>query len=78
MADNNYKYIWRCAKCSHHFVNIREMDGLIKQEKKCPKCKSVNLLTLVNGQINIQCKCYDPNLDNYNYQEGSGELPYPD
>jgi len=60
MPDNDYKYIWRCAKCSNHFANIQEAEGLIKIEKKCPKCKSLNILTLSNKEIIIHCKCFDP------------------
>jgi len=65
MSDNNYNYIWRCAKCSSHFVNITKMDGVLKQEKKCPKCKSLNIITLGNKEIFIHCKFFNPNMKNY-------------
>jgi phage FluMu protein Com len=77
MTAGPYKYIWRCAKCANHLVNISQMDGMIKQEKKCPKCKSINILTLANGELFIHCQFYNPRLqnysdeipDNYSYQE---------
>lgn len=77
MPDNVYKYIWRCAKCSSHFTNITKMDGILKQEKKCPKCKSLNILTLANREIFIHCKFYDPNINDYG-NEMSSNYPYPE
>ncbi len=65
MSENNYNYIWRCAKCSNHFANISKMEGVIRQEKKCPKCKSLNILTLGNKEIFIHCKFFNPNINDY-------------
>lgn len=77
MPEQTYQFIWRCANCSSHFANIARVDGIIKQEKKCPKCKSVNQLTLTNKEIMIRCKLYDPAtqgyteemIENHHYQE---------
>lgn len=66
MGNNAYKYTWRCIKCTYHFSNIHGTDGMIKQEKKCPKCKSINLITLTNKDIYIHCKFYDPQICAYN------------
>lgn len=63
MSENNYKYIWRCAKCSSHFANIISLEGDLKQEKKCPKCKSLNSLNLNNKEITIHCKQSEDNED---------------
>lgn len=65
MSDNSYNYIWRCAKCSNHFANITKMEGILKQEKKCPKCKSLNQITLGNREIFIHCKFFDPQINSY-------------
>jgi phage FluMu protein Com len=61
------KYIWRCAKCTYHFSNVVKMDGVLKQEKKCPKCKCVNMLTMSNSEIYIQCKSPEDDLGGYEY-----------
>lgn len=66
MANGNYKYVWRCAKCSNHFANIHRSEGIIKMEKKCPKCKSVNSLTLTEKEVYMQCRLYDPRINDYN------------
>lgn len=66
MSDQQNRYIWRCAKCTNHLGNILETDGFIKIEKKCNKCKSLNLLTLTNKEIYIQCKIFDPRTNGYN------------
>jgi len=50
------EFIWRCAKCTCHFANIMKFAGFIKQEKKCPKCKSLNILTIKDKEIYIQCQ----------------------
>ncbi|MFH1412404.1 MAG: hypothetical protein ABIG10_00005 [bacterium] len=71
MPDNNYKYIWRCAKCSYHFANVINLGGSLKQEKKCPKCKSINTLTLTDKEILLQCKYAEKEEeipDSYQYQ----------
>ena len=65
MQENSYLYIWRCAKCTNHFANINKMDGMIKQEKKCPKCKSLNQLTLTDKEIFIHCKLFDQKINSY-------------
>jgi len=56
MLDQQPFYTFRCAKCSCHFSNILEFNGLIKVEKKCPKCKALNIITISNKEIDIQCK----------------------
>jgi hypothetical protein len=53
------------------------MDGILRQEKKCPKCKSLNVLTLGNREIFLHCKFYDPNINSYT-DEMSGSYPYPE
>lgn len=68
VQDNSYKYIWRCAKCSNHFANINGVSGMLKQEKKCPKCKSLNVLTLTEKEIFIHCKFFDNNINDYNHE----------
>ncbi|MCK5061429.1 hypothetical protein KAR28_02675 [Candidatus Parcubacteria bacterium] len=76
MSEIAYKYIWRCVKCGSHFVNIHKADGVLKQEKKCSKCKSVNTITLTDKEIYIHCRFYDP--QNSGYQEESSETySYP-
>ena len=77
MAENAYNYIWRCAKCSCHFTNITKMDGILKQEKKCPKCKTLNILTLGSNEIFIHCKFFDRNTNNYQ-AEFERNYPYPE
>lgn len=74
MANSDYKYVWRCAKCTYHFSNIAQADGVVKQEKKCPKCKSINFLTLTNKEIIIQCRLFDRDTNGY---EGQLEENYP-
>ncbi len=76
MPENSYIFIWRCAKCTNHFASINQMNGVIKQEKKCPKCKSLNFLTLTEKEIFIHCKCFDP--DNNNFYELEKSYPYPE
>lgn len=70
MPENNYKYIWRCAKCSAHFANIIKLEGNIKQEKKCPKCKALNILNLNNKEMMIICRQHEEGETeiNSNYQ----------
>jgi phage FluMu protein Com len=63
--SENHLYIWRCVKCNNHFANIDNADGLIKQEKKCPKCKSINTLKFEKKEILISCKFYDPVRKSY-------------
>ena len=65
MSRENYVYMWRCAKCFYHFANIAKVEGLLKEEKKCPKCKALNVLTLTSKEINLSCKLYDPSIDGY-------------
>jgi len=65
MVEDVYKYIWRCAKCYCHFANINRMKGVLKLEKKCPKCKSLNELTLSSQEIYIHCKFFDSNTNEY-------------
>ena len=65
MSDQANTYIWRCARCSYHFVNVSQVEGMVKEEKKCPKCKSLNIITITAKDINIQCKLYDPSVNGY-------------
>ena len=76
MSDCEIKYIWRCAKCSNHFANISQSEGFIKQEKKCPKCKSINFLTLTQKEIYINCKFFDPRTNGYT-EELEDNYSYP-
>ena len=78
MTNNYYKYIWRCARCSYHFATITKTDGIIKQEKKCPKCKSLNTLTLSDKNIFINCKLFDSHIDNYNLDIEESRYPFPE
>jgi phage FluMu protein Com len=67
MADEIYKYVWRCVRCSNHFANISFSTGTLKEEKKCPKCKSINYLTLNNGDIYVHCRQLESGIsDNEN------------
>ena len=75
MPGGSYNYIWRCAKCSCHFSNVTKMDGILKQEKKCPKCKSLNELTLSNNEIFIHCRFYNHDKNNYS-EEFMENYPY--
>jgi phage FluMu protein Com len=34
------------------------MDGSVKMEKKCPRCKAVNVVAFINEEISIKCKLY--------------------
>lgn len=74
MANTNYTYMWRCAKCFCHFANIARVEGLLKEEKKCPKCKALNILTLTSKEIIINCKLFDPSINSY----GNAEEVYGD
>lgn len=76
--SENYGYTWRCAKCFYHFANIDRVQGILKQEKKCPKCKSLNILTLTPKQIIIECKFYDPATNGYATEENNGDYPFKD
>ena len=78
MSNGSYNFIWRCTKCSNHFANITKMDGTIKQEKKCPKCKSVNTITLTNNEIFIQCKLHDSDINNGCRNDFENNSPYPE
>lgn len=51
------------------------MQGILKQEKKCPKCKSLNTLTLGSKEIFIHCKFFDPGTNNY-HEDKSESYPY--
>ncbi len=76
MNECAHKFIWRCINCSNHFANIDKMEGMLKQDKKCPKCKSINILTLTKKEIFIHCKCFDPSTNGYNYEQDQHH-PYP-
>ena len=65
MSEDTFKYIWRCAKCSYHFTSISRVEGVLRQEKKCPKCKSLNILTLTDKEIIIHCKLFDRQANEY-------------
>lgn len=64
-GDSSYDYIWRCAKCSCHFSNIIKVDGVLKQEKKCSKCKALNILSLTKEEIAIVCRIVQPGVGSY-------------
>lgn len=64
-------FMWRCAKCSNHFANITKTQGIIKQEKKCPKCKWLNIITLTEKEIFIQCKPGEQPPENF-FNETNG------
>ena len=66
MASSDYKHMWRCIKCGNHFANIQNSEGLVKMEKKCPKCKSLNSLTLTDKEVYMQCRFYDQRINGYN------------
>lgn len=69
-------YIWRCAKCSSHFANITKIEGFIKQEKKCSKCKSLNSLSISKKEIFVHCKFFDPGPNTYGeLAEGNDSYP---
>lgn len=53
------------------------MDGILKQEKKCPKCKSLNILTLGNREIFIHCKFFNRDANAYQ-EEFERNYPYPE
>lgn len=76
MSEASYKYIWRCAKCASHFVSISRVEGVLRQEKKCPKCKSLNSLTLTEKEIIIHCRLFEP--QDSCFREESENYPYPD
>jgi phage FluMu protein Com len=73
MLDQQPYYTLRCGKCSSHFSNILEFNGLIKLEKKCPKCKALNIFTLSNKEIIVQCKMADSNTPDHDNDLPSGE-----
>jgi phage FluMu protein Com len=64
MTAEQCKYMWRCVKCSNHFASIMHLDGIVRIEKKCPKCKCVNLLNYSNGEISLKCKISSPEVNN--------------
>ncbi|MFH1822223.1 MAG: hypothetical protein ABH830_00820 [Patescibacteria group bacterium] len=76
MSETTYKYIWRCARCTSHFSNIYKTQGMLKQEKKCSKCKSLNTLTLTDKEIFIHCRFFDPRTNGYQ-EEIEENFPYP-
>ena len=63
MSNHAVQHIWRCSKCSCHMANIITAVGRIRLEKKCPKCKSLNIITITNKELTSQCKYYDPNIN---------------
>lgn len=70
MKDKQYKFIWRCSKCSNHLLNVVEAEGVIKQEKKCSKCKAINYLSFQNDNLSVGCNT-DPERDYYLKQKQS-------
>ena len=70
MPDQTNTYIWRCARCSYHFANLSKVDGLVKEEKKCPRCKSLNILTITSKEMILQCKFFDPQTNGYGEEYG--------
>jgi len=75
MNNNICGYIWRCAKCSYYFTNITEIDGTLKLEKKCPKCKSVNQITLGKKELFIHCHFFDLKTNGY-YEENEEMIEF--
>lgn len=71
MHEAGVKYMWRCVKCASHFANIMRLDGTVSMEKKCPKCKCVNVLNHRNGEISLKCKICDTEANN-NFENGYG------
>ena len=63
MSNGNLKFIWRCVNCSNHFANVEKMNSQLKLEKKCSKCKSINILTLSGKEIFIKCKIFEPEIN---------------
>jgi len=76
MAEVNYQYIWRCAKCSNHFASILSLVGGLKLEKKCPKCKSLNTLTINNKEIFVHCRQVELADGSGNVDESDGQYLY--
>ncbi|KKQ77184.1 MAG: hypothetical protein US99_C0046G0009 [Candidatus Daviesbacteria bacterium GW2011_GWF2_38_6] len=46
----------RCLKCTCHFSNILKVAGMVKIEKKCSRCKCLNVITMTDKDITINCK----------------------
>ena len=76
MNENSYKYLWRCAKCSNHLASMIMMEGNVRIEKKCTKCKSLNILNLANKEISIHCKFFDQKTNGY-IEDVDENYPYP-
>lgn len=55
MSFQEIKLIWRCANCSNHLADIIKARGVLQINKKCSKCKSINLLSILNGEVSIRC-----------------------
>lgn len=68
MLDQPF-YTLRCAKCTCHFANIVHLSGIVKIEKKCPKCKYLNTIILSEKEINIQCRLTEEAGQGYNNGE---------
>ncbi|MBI5765614.1 hypothetical protein HZA71_00095 [Candidatus Falkowbacteria bacterium] len=51
------------------------MEGAIRQEKKCPKCKALNILALNGEEISIICRPSPPSMNNGREEIIGGE-PY--
>jgi len=41
------------------------VEGMLKLEKKCPKCKSANIITLGKKELLIHCLFFDPKTNGY-------------
>ncbi|HPA25769.1 MAG TPA: hypothetical protein PLK76_03355 [bacterium] len=63
----------RCLKCACHFSNILKVEGMVKIEKKCPKCKCLNTINLTSKEITIKCKLEPENIDNSGENSFIGE-----
>ena len=74
MLEKSCLYMWRCAKCFYHFANISKVQGVMREEKKCPKCKALNVLTLSNKQLKLECRFYDPTTNGYTNDETNGDF----
>jgi len=78
MLDQQPFYTLRCAKCTSYFSTILAINGQLKMEKKCPKCKALNTFTLNSKQITIDCRISDTATDNFTGEEAPAEFSCKD
>jgi len=55
---------------------VIKINGMVKQEKKCPKCKSINVLTLTEKEIILHCRAN--NQDELDSKESGRYKNYTD